>query len=51
MMGETHETRLQALHRLSFGGILRRLPVQATPFTTSTGVLNAFDITMIDCVE
>jgi hypothetical protein len=25
--------------------------VQVTPFTTSTGVLNVFDITMIDCVE
>jgi hypothetical protein len=25
--------------------------VQATPFTTSTGVLNAFNITMIDFLE
>jgi hypothetical protein len=48
--GEDSRDAFASLASAQFRQILEAR-MQATPFTTSTGVLNAFDITMIDFLE
>jgi hypothetical protein len=48
--GETDKTRLQPLHRFSFGGIFRHV-LQAAPLIAMTGVLNSSDIDISSCMK